>query len=193
MTPAEEARFIALWTAGTETAAIAQALGIPRGTVGSRAYALVRQGKIQPRPKGGNYPRSKAQGREHSPRAVQSSAEQSGAASPPMALVPSPAVASAAIIDLLRQTLARLDTVEQDLKAIREDHHPASAVQSSAGQSSADLSSLSPEEARAERWNLWLPRGLRQRIEAVAKARGHAPSKVVQEALWQWVTTEGQR
>jgi hypothetical protein len=61
MTPADEARFITLWTAGTETAAMAQALGIPRGTVSSRAYTLVRQGKIQPRPKGGNYPRSKAQ------------------------------------------------------------------------------------------------------------------------------------
>jgi hypothetical protein len=27
-------------------------------------------------------------------------------------------------------------------------------------------------------------------IEAVAKARGHAPSKVVQEALWQWIVAE---
>ena len=61
MTPTEEARFIALWNAGTETAAIAQALGIPRGTVGSRAHALQRQGKIQARPKGGNYPRQRAQ------------------------------------------------------------------------------------------------------------------------------------
>ena len=64
MTPTEEARFVQLWNAGTETAAIAQALGIPRGTVSSRAYALVRQGKIQPRPKGGKYPRQRAQGRE---------------------------------------------------------------------------------------------------------------------------------
>jgi DNA-binding IclR family transcriptional regulator len=63
MTPAEEAHFIALWQAGTETAAIAQQLGIPRGTVGSRAYALVRQGKIQPRPKGGNYPMQRRQRR----------------------------------------------------------------------------------------------------------------------------------
>jgi hypothetical protein len=52
MTPAEEARFIALWQAGTETAAIAQQLGIPVGTVSSRAYTLVRQGKLQPRPRG---------------------------------------------------------------------------------------------------------------------------------------------
>jgi hypothetical protein len=120
---------------------------------------------------------------------VQSSAGQSGAVQPTTALVPSPAMASAAIIDLLRQTLARLDTVEQDLKAIREDRQP-SAGQSGAVQSSADLASLSLAEARAERWNLWLPRGLCHRIEAVAKTRGHAPSKVVQEALWQWLAAE---
>jgi DNA-directed RNA polymerase specialized sigma24 family protein len=45
MTPTEEARFIALWHAGTETAAIAQALGIPRGTVSSRASALRAAGE----------------------------------------------------------------------------------------------------------------------------------------------------
>jgi hypothetical protein len=56
MSPQEEAHFIQLWQAGTETAAIAQALGIPRGTVGSRAATLVRQGKIAPRPRGGAYP-----------------------------------------------------------------------------------------------------------------------------------------
>jgi hypothetical protein len=114
--------------------------------------------------------------------ADQSSAVQSGAESLPTALVPT--VAAAAIIDLLRQTLARLDTVEHDLKAIREDRQPGAV------QSGAEPPTLTPEEARAERWNLWLPRGLRQRIEAVAKARGHAPSKVVQEALWQWLTAE---
>ena len=201
MTPAEaEARFVELWNAGLETAAIAQQLGIKATTAQSRAYRLQLRGLIQPRLRSGAYPRQQAQGRTASPTQtpVQSSAEQdsavqSGAGSPPMALVPSPAVASAAIIDLLRQTLARLDTVEQDLKAIREDHHPSGAGQSSAEQrsavqSSADLPPLSPEEAKAERWNLWLPRGLRQRIEAAAKARGHAPSKVVQEILWQALT-----
>jgi DNA-binding transcriptional MocR family regulator len=60
MTPADEGRFIELWTAGTDTAAIARALGIPRGTVSSRAHALQRQGKIQPRPRGGAYPAQKA-------------------------------------------------------------------------------------------------------------------------------------
>jgi hypothetical protein len=201
MIPEEEARFIALWNAGTETAAIARQLGLKATTAQSRAHRLQQKGLIQPRPRGGAYPSQKAQGRTASPTqtpvqssAVQDSAVQSGAGSPPTALVPSPAVASAAIIDLLRQTLARLDTVEHDLKAIREDRQPgagqSSAEPRGAVQSSADLPPLSPEEARAERWNLWLPRGLRQRIEAVAKARGHAPSKVVQEALWQWLAAD---
>jgi DNA-directed RNA polymerase specialized sigma24 family protein len=53
MTPAEEARFIALWTQEASYREIAQALGCALGTVGSRASALVAQGKIQPRPRCG--------------------------------------------------------------------------------------------------------------------------------------------
>jgi hypothetical protein len=63
MTPTDEARFIALWNAGTETAEIGRQLSIPRGTVASRAHTLVRQGKIQPRPRGGAYPKQQAQAR----------------------------------------------------------------------------------------------------------------------------------
>jgi hypothetical protein len=119
VTPTEEARFIALWTTGTAATAIAQALGVPVGTVKSRAHALARQGKIQARPKGGAYPRQKARQVTPAPPPEQSRAGQSR------------------------------------------------AEQSGAVQSSADLPALSPEDAKAERWNLWLPRGLRQRIEAV--------------------------
>jgi DNA-directed RNA polymerase specialized sigma24 family protein len=46
MTPTAELEFIALWNPGTKTAEIARQLGIPRGTVASRAYALRQQGKI---------------------------------------------------------------------------------------------------------------------------------------------------
>jgi hypothetical protein len=45
MTPAEEARFITLWNAGTETAAMAQQLGIPHG----------HRGWPMPRPWGSSY------------------------------------------------------------------------------------------------------------------------------------------
>ena len=57
MTPADEARFVALWTAGRTRVEIAQALGIAPGTVATRAKRLVAQGKIQARPRGGAYPR----------------------------------------------------------------------------------------------------------------------------------------
>jgi DNA-binding transcriptional MocR family regulator len=60
MTPAEEARFIALWTQEASYREIAQALGCALGTVGTLAAALVAQGKIQARPRGGAYPRQKA-------------------------------------------------------------------------------------------------------------------------------------
>ena len=53
MTPADEARFIALWQQGLTTDAITQHLGIKEGTARSRAYTLQQQGKIAPRPKGG--------------------------------------------------------------------------------------------------------------------------------------------
>jgi hypothetical protein len=53
MTPTDEATFIALWEQGLPGDAIAARLGIPPGTVKSRAHALQQQGKIQPRPRGG--------------------------------------------------------------------------------------------------------------------------------------------
>ena len=41
-----------------------------------------------------------------------------------------------------------------------------------------------PSDNTTERWNLYLKRGLRVRIEALAQARGIAPSQVMQEILW---------
>jgi hypothetical protein len=42
-----------------------------------------------------------------------------------------------------------------------------------------------PLDNATERWNLYLKHGLHVRIEALAQARGIAPSRVVQEILWQ--------
>jgi transposase len=58
-----EAEFIALWNQGLEIAEMAQRLGIPKGTVQSRAHRLQQRGLIQPRPKGGAYPRQKVKAR----------------------------------------------------------------------------------------------------------------------------------
>jgi hypothetical protein len=42
-----------------------------------------------------------------------------------------------------------------------------------------------PADNATDRWNLYFKRGLRVRIEVLAQARGVAPSRVVQEILWQ--------
>jgi hypothetical protein len=65
MTPAEEeALFIRLWTAGTETAEIARQPGLKATTAQARARRLQLRGLIQPRPRGGAYPTQKAQARQ---------------------------------------------------------------------------------------------------------------------------------
>ena len=50
-----------------------------------------------------------------------------------------------------------------------------------------------PEDAKPERWNLWLLRGLKRRIEAQAKAAGIAPSSLVQRLLLAAVNGQGVR
>jgi hypothetical protein len=170
------------------------------GTIKSRATALARQGKIQARPRGGAYPRQHPLARqEPPPRPVQSRAVQSRPPQPWSPAPPSPRrQSSTCCAKRWRASIPSSKTLRPSGKIIILPVQGRAvqdrAEQCRAVQSSADLTPLTPEEAKAERWNLWLPRGLRQRIEAVAKARGHALSKVVQEALWQWVATaEGPR
>jgi CRP-like cAMP-binding protein len=59
-----QARFIDLWNQGVETKDIAEMLGITRTAAQSRANKLQRQGLIQPRPRGGDYPSRRARARQ---------------------------------------------------------------------------------------------------------------------------------
>jgi hypothetical protein len=187
MTPAEEARFITLWNAGTETAEIARQLGIPVGTVYSRATTLARQGKIQRRPKGGNYPRQKAQGREPPSLPVQSGADMHGAEVVHDGAVHAPLhgavqVQSSAELPIPAALTAELARLWAAIEALRQDMHRP--VQETV-QSLPEPLFEDPVDNATERWNLYLKHGLRVRIEALAQARGVAPSRVVQEILWQ--------
>lgn len=71
------------------------------------------------------------------------------------------------------------------IEALRQDmHRPVQATV----QSLPEPLFEDPTDNATERWNLYLKRGLRVRIEALAQARGIAPSRVVQELLWTALT-----
>src|SRR5262245_47289668 len=63
-----ESEFIELWTAGVEAAEITRRLGIPLGTVHSRAGRLRQEGKITARPRGGAYPLRRVLARQEGAR-----------------------------------------------------------------------------------------------------------------------------
>jgi hypothetical protein len=176
MTPAEEARFIALWNAGTTTAAMAQQLGIPRGTVSSRAYTLVRQGKIQARPKGGNYPRQQRQA---------ALARVSSDTPTVQYLPPNSGELSPLLLDILQElrhlTGALADRVSTDTPGVPHDT-PRVSKGVSAGVSTR--TPLPTERGKSVRWNLHLSERLRDQIKVMAAMRGLQDSQMVEELLW---------
>jgi hypothetical protein len=198
MTPAEEAQFIQLWQDGASYKAIAAALGCPLGTVASRSAALVAQGKITPTPRGGDYPSRRAtaqQGTVHD--AVQSSAVQSpmhGAQTVQNSAVHATmhgaeTVQNSAELPIPAALAAELSRLWAAIEALQQEmHRPVQATVHDTVQSLPEPLFDDPADNATERWNLYLKHGLRVRLEALAQARGIAPSRVVQEILWQALT-----
>jgi hypothetical protein len=171
MTPAEEAAFIALWTQGASYRDIAQAQGCALGTVGSRASALVAQGKIQPRPRGGAYPKQKALAR------------QDGAPSPVQR--PVQTTDTGAVQPFDTGPVQRLDRLEDEVQGLRQ---LVQAVLDRLGhppvQTPVQITAL-PQypKGKAVRWNLWILDVMRDDLAAWAAERGVSPSQLVQELL----------
>jgi hypothetical protein len=84
----------------------------------------------------------------------------------------------AALAEELGRLWAAIDALRQDV------HRPVHDMVQSLSEPLFD----DPVDNATERWNLYLKHGLRVRIEALAQARGVAPSRVVQEILWQVLT-----
>jgi hypothetical protein len=183
MTPTDEATFIALWQEGASYRDIAAALGCPLGTVASRAAALAAQGKITPRPRGGSYPQQRASAWQETVHAtvhdsavhaaVHGAVQVQNSAEPPI---------PAALAEELGRLWAAIDALRQEMH--RPVHDPVHATV----QSLPEPLFNDPTDNATERWNLYLKHGLRVRIEALAQARGIAPSRVVQELLWTALT-----
>jgi DNA-binding transcriptional MocR family regulator len=202
MTPAEEARFIELWSQGLTTDAIAEALGVPKGTARSRAYTLQQQGKIATRPRGGPHARRVVQARqtgEHPPSTVHRPPEDR----PPSTVDPAPAPVDQLRTDLttalttaLQPVLARLEALERGL-AQRPGEGPPSTVHPETVDrppSTGDPDTWELKQLKhSVRWTIHVPQALQEEIKRRAAARGRHPSLLVQEALARWLAEGGHR
>jgi hypothetical protein len=203
MTPDTEQKFIALWQQGLSHEVMAQRLGCPVGTVKSRSYTLVRQGKIQPRQPGRAAPQPTAPARQQRAPA-QSSAYAPGSAEPPpvhtvhrvqaqlYALhgtvqkeVESPIDLRDLLSEALAPLLTQLAALEGEVKALRA--HPSAPVQSGVyALHGAEQSTVAPEDRKSERWNIYMPRWLRRLVEQEAAAARLSPSQVLQDVVKAW-------
>jgi hypothetical protein len=182
MTPVDEAHFIALWSQGLSQDVIAQQLGIPVGTVKSRAHTLAHQGKIQPRPRG----RARARP-EGAPTPVQRPVQTADTGAVPS--VDTGAVqrfdtgavqAISAEVDQLKGEVHGLRLIVQAV-VDRLDHPPV--------QTPVQITALPPyPKGKAVRWNLWILDVMRDELATWAAERGVSPSQLVQELLWHALT-----
>jgi GcrA cell cycle regulator len=183
MTPADEARFIQLWTQGVDSAEIGRQLGIPRGTVSSRAKRLVAQGKIQPRPRGGAYPKQKALARQDGalPPADHPRTTREAPASPP-AMTPAappaptrdtPAITMVAVPEL-REIIHRFSALEARVAALEDGTRTPPAGTRAPG--------------TIKQWTVRLSQPLIEAVKTQAAAEGKEPSHLVEELLWMALT-----
>jgi hypothetical protein len=208
MTPAEEAEFIGWWREGLSLKDIAARLGIPPGTVSSRAAALRCQGvALDKRPQGGAYPSQRAKVRQplplsdttetgpvHTPvqNSVQRSAPHSGTVHTSVHTPPDPSTPSPDLSRVLSALVERLSAIEETLKhgGVQKytPVHEYTPVQTYA-LPGVEPPRLSPEERKSERWNIYMPRWIRQRIERAAAVEGMSPSQFLQRLCGPWAAT----
>jgi DNA-binding transcriptional MocR family regulator len=174
MARAWEAEFIRLWQAGATQAQIAQALGIPQGTVKSRSHTLQQQGTIQARPRGGLVPvqtpgQKLDTGAEHSADTGAVSHVDTGAGH---------GLDTGAVLrlDHLEEQVVALTTLVKALAERMPATPEATPVQ---------ITTLPPyPKGKAVRWNLWILDAIREELASLAAEREMSPSQLVQELLW---------
>jgi hypothetical protein len=199
MTGSDEARFIQLYQEGASYRDIAQAMPCAIGTVASRAAALVAQGKIQPRRRAKARPLlalsdTTETGPVHTPvqNPVQISTPPSGTVHTSVHTSPDHPPPSPDLPGVLNALVERLTAIEETLK--HGGVHNYAPVQDYAPVQSYALPGvepprLSPEERKSERWNIYMPRWIRQRIEQAAALEGIPPSQFLQRLCSPWAAT----
>jgi hypothetical protein len=189
MIPADEARFVELWQQGASYRALAQALGCPLGTVASRAAALVAQGSIQPRRRGGRRAKTPPEGAPSTVHRPPSTVDPL-----PSTVHPLQADLTAAVTAALQPVLARLDALENGLAQRPHEGRPPSTVHPDTvdrppSTVHPDTWELKPLK-HSIRWTVYVPQAMREELQRRAAARGQNPSLIVQEALARWLAEE---
>ena len=178
-----ESEFIALWQQGCEVAEIATRLGIPRGTVSSRASALTREGKIQRRPRGGAYPQQKALARQEDrpapPAASVPPASPAAPAPPAMTFVAVPEIQE--MLGILKDLQARVGELEQARVAPALPAPPVSP---------ATPTTPAPERKDIQQWTVRLSKALIEHLKGVAYERRIHPSELVEDWLRRQAQTD---
>jgi hypothetical protein len=81
--------------------------------------------------------------------------------------------------------LAQLAALEGEVKALRI--HPSAPVQRGVyALHGAVQNKVASEDLKSERWNVYMPRWLRQMIEAETEATRLSPSQVLQDVVKAW-------
>jgi hypothetical protein len=150
----------------------AAALGCPLGTVASRAAALVTQGKIQPRPRGGAYLSRRVKARQ----------EDLPARCRPSTVDHLRADLQAAVTAARQPVLARLEALEAGLARPPHDDGPRSTVDPETW----ELKQLK----HSIRWTVYVPHTMKEELQRRAAARGENPCVRVQAALARWLAEE---
>jgi DNA-binding transcriptional MocR family regulator len=177
MTPADEQVFITLWTQGASQQNLAARLGVPVGTIKSRASALARQGKIQPRPRGGAYPHQRArQGDPPVQSAVQGAVHMHRSSAEPLAV-------QSAVQSTVQTLQGEVEELKAQVSALAKAVHD---LAERPVQNTGQITALPPmPPSKSTRWNLWLPTLLQDEISRIAADRGIPASQLVKEWLWE--------
>jgi hypothetical protein len=164
MTPADEAAFIALWTEGANYQAIAQAMGLKLGTIGSRAHRLVAQGKIQPRPRGGAYPKQKAPARQDGSPAPPAPPTAPAPPVPPVTPA-TPAVTFVAVPEI-QEILGIVKALQTRVASLEQTRVPPALPASPASPAPP-----AAERKEIQQWTVRLSKALIEHLKAVGYER----------------------
>jgi hypothetical protein len=181
-----EPEFIRLWQAGATQAQIAEALGIPQGTVKSRAHRLQQQGTIQARPRGGLVPVQKSV--QTTDTGAENSADTDAEQRTATGAVSSAATGVAQALDT--GAVQRLDRLEDQVVALTTLVKAlAERMPMTPEPTPVQITTLPPyPKWKAVRWNLWILDTIREEIAALAAERDMSPSQLVQEVLWKMLS-----